>query len=58
VKQYRFEKPEGYFYSGQATDACINKPGWKEERRPFTSLVCLQNLTWSLLLKAGEITAM
>jgi ferredoxin-NADP reductase len=41
VKQYRFEKPEGYsFIPGQATDVSINKPGWKEKKRPFT-FTCL-----------------
>jgi len=37
VKQFRLEKPEGYhFISGQATEVSINKPEWKEEKRPFT----------------------
>jgi ferredoxin-NADP reductase len=37
VRSYRVEKPEGYtFIPGQATEVCINKPGWEEERRPFT----------------------
>lgn len=37
VKQFRFEKPEGYvFKPGQATEIAINKPGWEKERRPFT----------------------
>src|ERR1044072_10062647 len=37
VKSFRIEKPEGYVFSpGQATEVCINKEGWKEERRPFT----------------------
>jgi ferredoxin-NADP reductase len=41
VKQYRFEKPAGYsFVPGQATEVSINKPGSKEERRPFT-FTCL-----------------
>jgi ferredoxin-NADP reductase len=31
------EKPAGYKYiPGQATEVAINKPRWKEERRPFT----------------------
>lgn len=30
-------KPDGYLYNpGQATEIAINKPGWEEERRPFT----------------------
>jgi len=41
VKQYRFEKPEGYsFVPGQATEVSINKPVWKDEKRPFT-FTCL-----------------
>src|SRR4051812_29826259 len=37
VKQFRLHKPEGYeFVPGQATEVSINKPGWKDERRPFT----------------------
>ncbi len=31
------EKPADYhFVPGQATEVAINKPAWKEERRPFT----------------------
>jgi len=41
VKRFRMEKPEGYsFHPGQATDVCVNKPGWQSERRPFT-FTCL-----------------
>jgi ferredoxin-NADP reductase len=41
VKRFRFEKPEEYsFNPGQATDVCVNKPGWQEEKRPFT-FTCL-----------------
>src|SRR5689334_14449608 len=37
VKSFRIEKPEGYqFVPGQATEVSINKPGWEDERRPFT----------------------
>jgi len=37
VKRFRLEKPEDYrFIPGQATDVSINKPSWKEEKRPFT----------------------
>ncbi len=37
VKQFRFEKPEGYsFEPGQATEVSINKEGWKEANHPFT----------------------
>lgn len=37
VKSFRIEKPSGYqFVPGQATEVAINKPGWENERRPFT----------------------
>ena len=41
VNRFRLEKPEGYrFNTGQATEVSINKPKWKEEKRPFT-FTCL-----------------
>ncbi|NIG53478.1 flavodoxin reductase [Chitinophaga sp. Cy-1792] len=37
VKHFRVTKPEGYtFVPGQATEVAVNKPGWEDERRPFT----------------------
>jgi len=37
VRQFTVEKPGGYtFVPGQATEVSVNKPGWEEERRPFT----------------------
>src|SRR5438874_12079274 len=37
VKHFRVQKPQGYqFVPGQATEVAINKPEWKNERRPFT----------------------
>lgn len=37
VKQFNFEKPDGYeFEPGQATEVSINKEGWKEANHPFT----------------------
>src|SRR3954463_16080464 len=37
VKSFRLAKPSGYeFVPGQATEVSINKPGWEEEKRPFT----------------------
>src|SRR6476469_9294370 len=37
VKCFQVEKPAGYtFVPGQATEVSINKPGWEEEKRPFT----------------------
>lgn len=41
VLQIVLEKPANYtFTPGQATDVAINKPLWKEEKRPFT-FTCL-----------------
>ena len=37
VRRFTVEKPAGYtFVPGQATEVSVNKPGWEEERRPFT----------------------
>src|SRR5262245_32082972 len=37
VRRFKVEKPSGYkFIPGQATEVAINKPEWKNERRPFT----------------------
>jgi len=37
VRCIRMEKPAGYtFTPGHATDVAINKPGWQQEKRPFT----------------------
>jgi len=41
VLQFRLDKPAGYsFTPGQATEVAINKPGWEQEKRPFT-FTCL-----------------
>jgi ferredoxin-NADP reductase len=37
VKSFTLEKPANYtFVAGQATEVSINKPEWKNEKRPFT----------------------
>lgn len=37
VKRFRVEKPKGYsFKPGQATEAAVNKPEFKNQNRPFT----------------------
>lgn len=71
VRQFTVEKPAGYtFVPGQATEVAINKPGWEEERRPFTftSLTSWDQLEFTIkiyddhnsvthelgLLKAGD----
>jgi ferredoxin-NADP reductase len=41
VFQFRLDRPDNYaFTPGQATEVAVNKPGWTEERRPFT-FTCL-----------------
>jgi ferredoxin-NADP reductase len=41
VRRYQCEKPAGYHFNpGQAADVSINKPGWTDEKRPFT-FTCL-----------------
>jgi ferredoxin-NADP reductase len=43
VHRLRLEKPEGYrFVPGQATEVSINRPGWENEKRPFT-FTCLNS---------------
>lgn len=37
VRRFKVAKPPGYqFVPGQATEVAVNKPDWKNERRPFT----------------------
>lgn len=37
VRHYRVEKPNNFrFGPGQATEVSIDKPGWGDEKRPFT----------------------
>jgi len=37
VKHFILERPNGYkFIPGQATEVSINKPEWKDQKRPFT----------------------
>jgi ferredoxin-NADP reductase len=46
VKRFRFEKPQGYsFMPGQATDVSINKPEFRNEKRPFT-FTCLNTVDY------------
>jgi len=41
VRSYRVDKPKGFsFMPGQATDLSLRKPGWENEKRPFT-FTCL-----------------
>ena len=37
VRSFTLERPQGYAYApGQATELSVIKPGWENERRPFT----------------------
>jgi ferredoxin-NADP reductase len=41
VLRIELDKPDNYsFTPGQATEVAINKPGWQDQRRPFT-FTCL-----------------
>lgn len=42
VRRFEIERPPGYdFIPGQATEVSVNKPDWREEKRPFT-FTCLR----------------
>ena len=46
VRRYTCEKPANYqFNPGQATEVSINKPDWKDEKRPFT-FTCLPDVPY------------
>lgn len=37
VRHYRVEKPKNFHFGpGQATEVSLDKPGWADEKRPFT----------------------
>jgi propane monooxygenase reductase subunit len=37
VRHYRVEKPKNFHFSpGQATEVSVDKPGWTDQKRPFT----------------------
>lgn len=37
VNRLSFPKPDGFtFKPGQATDLCLDRDGWRDEKRPFT----------------------
>jgi len=51
VKRFTVQKPEGYsFMAGQATEVSINKPEWRDQKRPFsfTSLNSWENLEFTI----------
>jgi ferredoxin-NADP reductase len=53
VRSYRVEKPKGYsFIPGQATEVAINKPAWKDERRPFTFTSLATEATLEFTIKS------
>jgi ferredoxin-NADP reductase len=57
VKQITVDKPKGYTYTpGQATEISINKPGLKEEKRPFsfTSLNNWMHLEFTIKIYADR----
>jgi ferredoxin-NADP reductase len=57
VKRFLVQKPVGYtFEPGQATEVSINKPEWKDQRRPFTftSLPSWKNLEFTIKIYRGH----
>jgi ferredoxin-NADP reductase len=53
VRSYRVEKPKGYsFIPGQATEVAINKPGWSDEKRPFTFTSLVNDPTLEFTIKS------
>jgi len=52
VKEFVTEKPEGMSYSpGQATVVSVNKPGFEEEKRPFTFTSLNENENLEFIIK-------
>jgi ferredoxin-NADP reductase len=52
VKYFRTEKPLGYhFLPGHATDLSINKPGFEDEKRPFTFTALTSELYLEFTIK-------
>jgi len=52
VKRIIVEKPEGYtFEPGQATEVSINKPGFEDQKRPFTFTSIPKDFTLELIVK-------
>lgn len=53
VKSYTVERPENYdFIPGQATEVSINKPEWKDEKRPFTFTSSPENDQLEFIIKS------
>lgn len=52
VKHFVVEKPAGYnFIPGQATEVSINKPEWKEEKKPFTFTALNDSINLEFVIK-------
>lgn len=52
VKRFTITKPSNYKYiPGQATEVSINKPEWKDERRPFTFTSLNEDLNLEFIIK-------
>lgn len=55
VNRYIVEKPKNYqFTPGQATELAINKPGWKDQKRPFTFTSLNQDKTLEFVIKSYD----
>jgi ferredoxin-NADP reductase len=52
VKRITVSRPKGYKYRpGQATDVCINRPGWTDKLRPFTFTSLTTTRTLEFIIK-------
>ena len=52
VKSFILERPKSYqFIPGQVTDVSINKPNWKDKKRPFTFASLDSDLVLEFIIK-------
>ncbi|HLR32132.1 MAG TPA: FAD-binding oxidoreductase [Fodinibius sp.] len=55
VKQFKVDKPDNFeFIPGQATEVSIDKPDWREKKRPFTFTGLLEEPDLEFTIKIYE----
>src|SRR5699024_3646584 len=55
VKQFKVDKPQNFeFIPGQATEVSIDKPDWREKKRPFTFTGLLEDPDLEFTIKIYE----
>ncbi|WDR00202.1 hypothetical protein PSC71_05310 [Devosia sp. J2-20] len=53
ARHYRVEKPKNFrFAPGQATELSIDKPEWRDEKRPFTFTALTDEPTFEFTIKS------